>query len=70
MYWKSVGDRDGVGLADELVEAAEDQHAGQRHDERRDADIGGPETLPGADQGPEDQARAGRRRTRGCPSRG
>ena len=31
-------------------EPAEDEHAGERHDERGDADEGDPESLPRADE--------------------
>ncbi len=41
-----LADRDGVGLADALVGASEDEHAREGDDERRDADDGDPETLP------------------------
>ena len=56
MNRKSSGTGMVLDVADELVAAAEDQHAGQRDDERRDADVGDPEALPGADQGAEHQA--------------
>ena len=47
---EALGHRDRVGVADELVAAPEEQHAGQRDDERRHADVGDPEALPGADR--------------------
>jgi hypothetical protein len=42
--------RDGVRLADPLVGAAEEHHAGERRDEPGDPDVGHPHALPGADQ--------------------
>src|SRR6478735_7386643 len=51
-----VGYGNGVGLAHELVEAAEEEHAGQRHDEGGDAHIRGPPALPGADDRTQHQA--------------
>src|SRR6476620_2713099 len=49
-------DGNGVGLAHELVEAAEQEHAGQGDEEGWDADVRGPQALPGSDQGSEQQA--------------
>ena len=54
--------RDAGGLADELVATAEDEHAGQGHDEGRHSDVGDPEALPGADRGTDDEAEHDRQR--------
>ena len=51
-----LGNRDGVGLAHKLVEATEQEHAGQGHDEGRDAYIRCPKALPRADHRAQEQA--------------
>ena len=52
--WKPSGRPPTVApLSDDQRQAAEEQHAGQGDDERRDADVGDPEALPGADRGAE-----------------
>ncbi len=56
-------------VADDLVDTAEDELAGQRHDERRDADEGDPEALPGADEGTDGEAEDDRGPHREVPDR-
>ena len=55
---------DGRALEDDQRQAAEEQHARQRHDERRDADVRHPEAVPGADHRPEDEAQHDREEPR------
>ena len=49
-------------------EPAEDEHAGEGHDERGDADKGDPESLPCADERADEQREHHRRATRAGPS--
>ena len=46
---------DGAAGEEDQGEAAEEEHAGEGHDERRDADEGDPEALPRADEGADQQ---------------
>jgi hypothetical protein len=59
---EALRDGDRLRVEDDEVQAAEEEHAGERDDEGRDADVGDPEALPDADEDPERQPEEDRRR--------
>ena len=64
---EAVRNGDRVGVTDDLVAAAEDEHAGQGDDEGGNPDVGNPRALPGADQHSHEQPEQDGQRPREVP---